>query len=522
MRDLEVLHVFPAPHGLSNAEALLIQLFTYGGHRTLQFLGEKEFYSWDAGIWARVPESRIQSVVASELSKGVKTIKPPAVGENVLQALSEANPIGEKDSRFIATAAKVREVVSGLAMLAETRTIAEEPDNDLIVMANGVFSISKRKIVSPWSPEFPHTWKLDFDYNEKAQCPAFSAYIDSITGNQPNTKKFLQEYLGYVLSGSTKRQTALYLMGASGAGKSVFAEICAEVVGVKNVESASGDIDKWSAAQWENAKLITFPDVRNVGDPRRLGQVILQIVGNDKVTVERKGKDPYTAKIDANVLVVSNVAIPIYDEAGVAITRFKGVYLDKVFRGTKDEDTGLKEKIRAEMSGVFNWALEGLKRLEENGAFTTPDTHDKVISLLRTASSKTAEFYENYLESTGSRADVLDARDIQRAIKHWLGNEKIQRSETSINGINSRLGQYGYDVSRPKDDAGKNFHAVAGIRFAEEYKCFRSDLSIQAERARNQQVRREPSKVPPAKVKPDQAEANTLDDQDCKDQLVMF
>ena len=34
-------------------------------------------------------------------------------------------------------------------------------------------------------------------------------------------------------------------------------------------------------------------------------------------------------------------------------------------------DPGLKDKLRAEMPGILNWALQGLARLHQQGGFTT-------------------------------------------------------------------------------------------------------------------------------------------------------
>lgn len=494
--DMEVLKLFPATYSMLNVQALLDQLFTEDDTYTVRSVGDKDFYLWESGIWSRATSRDVNAFIARKIMEGVDTVAPPKRGQTVEEAIWQAAPLNGEGKPFSATVARVRELGEGISLLTATDIDHEPADPDLIVMGNGVFSISKRCIVDKWSPRYPHTWKLDFNYDPGAEAPRFVSYIESITDTQPNTRLFLQEYLGYILTGRTDRQTALYLMGASGAGKSVFANVCAEIVGAANVESANGDVGKWAMGQWEGAKLITFADARSVADPRKLGEVILQIVGNDKVTVERKGKDPYTAHIDANILICSNTAIPIYDEAGVAIKRFKGVYLDRVFRGTANEDRNLMDKVTTELSGVFNWALEGLQRLERNDTFTTPDTHEQVLAKLRSASSKTAEFYEEILTSTGDIRDVLDTRDIQVALKAWLGNAKVPNQEITIKGINSRLEQYGYDVSRPKDDKGKNLYAIAGVGFCEEYERYRTDTSRRAERARNNQARRQPVTTP--------------------------
>lgn len=494
--DMEVLKIFPAAYSMYNAQALLNQAFTEDGTYTVRPVGDKDFFLWKSGIWSRATSHNVNTLIANKLMEGVDTVAPPRHRQTVEEAIWEARPLDGEGKPFICTPPKVKELSEGIALLSSSDTEHGAPDPDLIVMGNGVFSVSERRIIGEWSPRYPHTWKLNFNYDPNAQAPRFTDYIESITESQPKTRLFLQEYLGYILTGRTDRQTALYLMGASGAGKSVFANVCAEIVGAANVESGSGDVGKWAMGQWEGAKLITFADARSVADPRKLGEVILQIVGNDKVTVERKGKDPYTAHIDANILICSNTAIPIYDEAGIAIKRFKGVYLDRVFRGTSDEDRHLMGKVTAELSGVFNWALEGLRRLEHNGTFTTPDSHEKVLARLRSASSKTAEFYEEILTPTGDIRDVLSTKDVQTALKAWLGNARVPSHERTLKGINSRLEQYGYDVSRPKDDKGKGLNAIAGIEFCEGYERYRTDESRRSERARNNQARRQPVSIP--------------------------
>ncbi|MDK8819823.1 phage/plasmid primase, P4 family [Corynebacterium amycolatum] len=485
----EKLYVFSSSTSLDNADVLYRQVFKVDGYATLFRKECGDYYLWSDGVWADCRRSRAESVLANRLVNArVRAIRPPLTGGGAGAALNDPQE-REEQQPLEWSASKVVALVDGMGQLHPYEEQNLETSQRYIGMANGMYDVDTGELLD-WSPRFGNQWRLPFAYQPGAKCPTFDSYLDSITKDMPQTKRFLLQWLGYLVSGRTDLQKGVYLMGATRSGKSTFADICAALVGESNTAAPRGDVGQFSTKQWEGKSLVAFSDVRSVNDPRKLAEILLQVIGNDRVTVEGKGKDERTVRLHSRVMVCSNTAIPIYDIAGVAQNRFIGVYLPISFRGKEDSDLG--RRIAAEMPGIFNRALDGLADLEKQGTFTEPEQHGYVMDRLRIAGSAVSEFYSEALEVAGIE-HVLSVQDIRTALDAYLtrqGITKVPREEKTLNGIEGRCDQLGYEVSKPKDDDGKSWRCVSGVKFTAQFATYRTTHSDNAERARNAQVRR--------------------------------
>jgi putative DNA primase/helicase len=109
-----------------------------------------------------------------------------------------------------------------------------------------------------------------------------------------------------------------------------------------------------------------------------------------------------------------------------------------------NEDWRLKEKLEGELSGIANWALEGLCRLREQGRFTVPTAMQKVVSEFRRTSSPILAFIEDCLivenrlndgnlqgvETTNDKIQCL-GKEVYDAYRDWRDKE----------GLNGEFGQ---------------------------------------------------------------------------------
>lgn len=488
----EKLYVFGPKASLDNADILYRQVFEVDGYATLFLIeggNKQKYYLWSDGFWSECWRSRAESVLANRLvNDPIRAIARPSIDKGTATALDDPQEL-EDQTGLEWTAANVAALVDGMGQLHPYEEQDLETSQRYIGMANGVYDTATGELAA-WSPRFGNEWRLPFDYQPEAACPTFDSYLDSITEGLPQTKRFLLQWLGYLVSGRTDLQKGVYLMGATRSGKSTFADICAALVGESNTAAPRGDVGQFSTKQWEGKSLVAFSDVRSVNDPRKLAEILLQVIGNDRVTVEGKGKDERTVRLHSRVMVCSNTAIPIYDIAGVAQNRFIGVYLPISFRGK--EDTSLGRRIAQEMPGIFNRALDGLTDLEKQGTFSEPEQHGYVMDRLRIAGSVTSEFYSEALEAAGIE-HVLSVMDIRTALDAYLkrqGITKVPREEKTLDGIEGRCSDLQYEVSKPKDNAGKSWRCVSGVRFTAQFATYRTTLSVNAERARNAQARR--------------------------------
>jgi len=101
------------------------------------------------------------------------------------------------------------------------------------------------------------------------------------------------------------------------------------------------------------------------------------ISGKDRVLIEQKYVPAYFAYLYAKLIFSANKVPRINDNtlgfwARLKLINFPHTYREHPKPGSEERqaDIHLSEKLRAELPGILNWALEGLQRLMEQEAFT--------------------------------------------------------------------------------------------------------------------------------------------------------
>jgi putative DNA primase/helicase len=117
---------------------------------------------------------------------------------------------------------------------------------------------------------------------------------------------------------------------------------------------------------------------------------LLSISGEDTLTVNRKYRDQWTGKLPCRLMLCSN-ELPQLGDASMAIAgRFVPLLLSRSWYG--EEDLELEDRLRTELPGILNWALDGLEQLTRRGRFTRPDAADDTIQTLQDLASPVAAF----------------------------------------------------------------------------------------------------------------------------------
>lgn len=136
--------------------------------------------------------------------------------------------------------------------------------------------------------------------------------------------------------------------------------------------------------------------------------------GEDIGTSEKKFKDPFDFMNYAKLTFSCNQLPKTPDETGAFHKRHL-VLLFNVTIPLEEQDKTLKKKLTTpeELSGILNWALEGLHRLLERGQFNEPLTIDERRKQYRRLSDPIATFAEDCiiedLEEWKTKSDVYKA-----------------------------------------------------------------------------------------------------------------
>lgn len=276
----------------------------------------------------------------------------------------------------------------------------EEESIRVVACTNGVLDLEQRKILDHHPSRF-NLYSLPFDFDPTAQCPTWMNFLDEVLPEDEEAQHFLQEWFGYIISGRTDLQKMASLVGPKRCGKGTIARILIKLLGQE--VTASPTLGQLSSSFGEEdllgKSLAIMSDAR--WDEARVSAAVaalLAIVGEDSRTVARKNRTSWNGKMDTRFMVMSNDSPKFADASGALAGRMIHIQFHTSFYGR--EDTTLSERLYGELSGILNWALEGLDRLTERGRFIDPVSGKGVDEEVRETSNPVYVFAQDYLETS--------------------------------------------------------------------------------------------------------------------------
>ena len=232
-----------------------------------------------------------------------------------------------------------------------------------LTLQNGLFDLVKYELV-------PHNYAtfttnlLPYDYNPEAQCPRFLQYFDEVFMGDKDTINVIQEAVGYAFYKSIPKPAMFFLIGGGGNGKSVFIDTLMNLCGAENASSISLNL-----LSREYYLLDLFGKMINVSSEtpnRRLlnADLIKAVVAGDMITARKPYEGPTKFRPFAKHFLAMNER-PMIDDPSYGMWR--RIYMIDFPRrfSEKEMDVHLTRKLKDELSGIFNWAIEGFKRLRQ-------------------------------------------------------------------------------------------------------------------------------------------------------------
>jgi len=241
------------------------------------------------------------------------------------------------------------------------------PEN-IINFKNGLFDIHTGEM-KPHTMDVISTNQLPYMYDAKAECPYFMKAMTEALENNLNKIAILQEYIGYCLTRSTKYEKGLFIIGASDSGKSTVLDGIEAMIGKENVSHTN--MEQLCQARFGGNfidKLVNI-DHEIPKDLTGYEDVFKKIISGQAITVDTKFVPSYDAFPYCKVIFAANDMPKISDSSHAIFKRMLLLNFDNVISKEK-MDFDLKEKIKKEAAGIFNWAFHGLQRLNENKKFT--------------------------------------------------------------------------------------------------------------------------------------------------------
>jgi putative DNA primase/helicase len=275
----------------------------------------------------------------------------------------------------------------------------EYPKNIVFVnLKNGTFEITpKGTRLKPFNPGDFITYQLPFEFNPIAMAPLFQTYLDKVLPDK-QLQNILSEYLGYVFirTSTLKLEKTLLLFGKGANGKSVFYEIVRSLFGKENTSEYSlqtlTDDKGYQRAMIAN-KLVNYASEIN---GRLEASIFKQIVSGEPVEARLPYGNPFIITDYAKLIFNCNELPKDVEQTEAYFRRFLIIPFN-ITIPEHEQDKQLATKIIAtELSGIFNWVLEGLKRLLERKQFTDCE----IVKHTREQYEKESDSVRSFIDET--------------------------------------------------------------------------------------------------------------------------
>jgi len=294
----------------------------------------------------------------------------------------------------------------------------------LINFQNGVLDINT-KTLSDHSPEHNFFSVLPYEYDQNATAPNFEQFLNDITLNREALKNILLEYMGYSISGMEYLYNkALILSGSGKNGKSTFVNVLREVVGSNNCASIS--LTKASSSEYLGAellhKMVNISEEEGVNVFKDTG-MFKTLTGNSTFQARKIYESPFMMINRAKIIMTYN-EMPYVGDSSKGIRRRLMIVPFELNLNSKPTDHKLLDKLKAELPGIFNLALEGLNRLLEQDGFTHSEEVEALATETVEASNNVLVWFKDSVIITDSEEDRLTTNELYKDYQAYTEENK--------------------------------------------------------------------------------------------------
>ena len=293
---------------------------------------------------------------------------------------------------------------------------------EYINLQNGILDLTTYELFRH-NPRYLCTVQLPFAYEESKQLPpVFARYLDDITCGDSEMQVLLQEVIGYCLSNSTSAEKAFFLTGSGRNGKSVLARLIQLLVGEGNYSTTS--LSALNGAFGLTSLINSNVNVSAENGGKVNTETFKSLVSGDVQEINIKYKAPLTMKLNTKLVFLFN---ELPDSSDLTYGFFRKILLIP-FRHTVPQesiDTELIKKLEMELPAIFYWAIEGLKRLQNNKyQFSPSKVCEEALKLYSQSLNPTAVFFEETFELAPEKS--LRKKEIYSAFVDYCGRNSIE------------------------------------------------------------------------------------------------
>jgi putative DNA primase/helicase len=297
--------------------------------------------------------------------------------------------------------------------------------------------------------------------------PTWLKFLDRACGHNAELIAFLQRVSGYALTGSTAEHALFFLYGTGANGKSTFMNALTSASGdyhktspIETFTASNSDRHPTDLAGLRGARLVTSVETE---EGRRWAESkIKSLTGGDRIAARFMRQDFFEFTPTFKLVVAGNHK-PGLRSVDEAIRRRFHLVPFTVTIPVDERDEGLGEKLKAELPGILNWAIQGCLEWGATGLAPPPVVREATAAYLEAEDALAA-----WIEDSGERDPEVweSSLALYRSWKSWCDrsgehagslkkfSQRLEDRSASIGmrkgrGASGHRGFYGLRVTKP-------------------------------------------------------------------------
>lgn len=293
-------------------------------------------------------------------------------------------------------ATRISSMIS-LAQAFVTITV-EDMDSDPYVLnlRNGVLDLQTGDFITH-DPAFMLTKMAPVAYDENAECPLWTSFLNRIMDGNEGLIDFLQRAVGYSLTGCTTEHVLFFLYGSGANGKSTFLNTLMNVLGdyAKPTDpdlllSKQGESHPTGVADLRGARMAITNEIE---DGKRLAEnLVKQLTGGDRLKARYMRQDFFDFLPTHKLWIAGNYK-PVIRGVDEGIWRRMRLVPFNVTIPPEERDKHLEAKLKKEYHGILRWAIDGAMKWRESG-LTYPEEVRAAVDQYRSEQDALSGFLE--------------------------------------------------------------------------------------------------------------------------------
>lgn len=358
-----------------------------GGGNYIYCLEEDKFYIYENGAWVQIHEKEMLSRVCKHKIEITKFTLP------------------------------MRKQILENYKIIRYKTLKEFNTTDLLNLQNYMVDARGMNVLKH-SENYYSTIQLPYKYDQIAKCDIWFKTLNEIFENDQKKINLLQEFFGYCLVPDMEQKKSLLLLGESDTGKSTILFILRALLGHENCSSVP--LEFLSNPQYTPMmvnKLVNI-DADVDKNASKYEAQFKMVTSGEPINCNQKFIETFEFIPKCKIILAANIFPKITDHSSAFYKRLILIPCDRIF-DESEKDRTLVPKIKQELPGILNWAIQGLIRLKTRGMFEQHDFMKDAVQELEDENNPVNAFFEEYIDTDVSGDVYIEKSELFEKYKKW-------------------------------------------------------------------------------------------------------